>query len=106
MDFLLLCTHLHWCHTISILCFPDRILMNMCFPAYSGVNLQLRNKSLPPIERELPYNKGNSFKNFFAVLCWPKPIRYVFLRKVLMLVTSNHERISNLRTIDSIHYRW
>src|SRR5437762_13426865 len=81
MDFLLLCIHLHWCHTISISCFPDRILMNMYFPCYSRVNLQLRNKSLPPMERELPYTKGNSFKNFFAVLCWPKPITYVILAK-------------------------
>lgn len=31
---------------------------------------------MPPRERELPYNKGNAFKNFFAVLCWPKPITY------------------------------
>lgn len=29
-----------------------------------------------PREREKPYNKGNGFKNFFAVLCWPKPITY------------------------------
>ena len=33
------------------------------------------------MERELPYTKGNSFQNFFAVLCWPKPITYVILAK-------------------------
>ena len=29
-----------------------------------------------PRDRDKPFNRGNLFRNFFAVLCWPKPITY------------------------------
>jgi hypothetical protein len=45
------------------------------FSSYSQLT-KLRNKSMVPRERGKPYNRGNAIKNFFAVLCWPKPITY------------------------------
>jgi len=37
---------------------------------------------MAPRERGKPYNRGNPLKNFFAVLCWPKPITCILKSSV------------------------
>jgi len=83
------------CYGILGAFYPFALVTYHFYLVMTGQNTHeyLRNKSLVPSERGNPFNRGNFLKNFFAVLCWPKPITYVQPRAYFKLEDHRFDKL-------------